>query len=235
LLASSVGNFWPHRLAGASTTFVLMTECANYTRAIVAAAGIRRFGQARGRFDTLKGMVAFLLFAGLLAPVIAPRSWERGAVMIEHHLTDSFWLSWRAWFLSNTLTGLALSARHSHRHRRQAVRSGDEGLLASSDGGRHPGGRPHHGGKPDAAGPDHALRAWAGKSWMHRSRCCSGQPVRFGPGGTCASVLIVAVMAILGNAGRPGTLRHANRRVTTSFTSSSSSSWSPFPSCFCPR
>src|SRR5262245_16205408 len=56
LAAAALGDFWPHRSAGAPLSFVLLAEIANWTRALVAAAGIRRFGHARGQLDSLRVM-----------------------------------------------------------------------------------------------------------------------------------------------------------------------------------
>jgi len=106
LLASTAGNFWPHYADGAPISFVLVAELANYARALVAACGIRRFGDANGRFDTLRGMAWFLFFAVVLAPALAAFI-GAGAVMI-HNGSDTYWPAWRPWFLSNTLTGLTL-------------------------------------------------------------------------------------------------------------------------------
>ena len=49
LLASSLGNFLPHRGGGADTSFVVLAEGANYARALVAAIGMRRVRMAQRR------------------------------------------------------------------------------------------------------------------------------------------------------------------------------------------
>src|SRR4051794_19258736 len=105
LLASAAGNFWPHYAAGAPIGFILLAEVANHTRGLVAAYGIRRFGDSDGRFDTLRGMARFLLFAVFLAPAFAAFI---GAGAVALYRSSDYWLAWRAWFLSNTLTGLTL-------------------------------------------------------------------------------------------------------------------------------
>ena len=106
LLASSLGNFWPHRDAGAPTSFVLLAELANYTRALVATAGIRRFGAGTATFDTFRGMVAFLLFAVVLGPLVA--AFAGASAVALHQGAAHYWLAWQAWLLSNMLTGLTL-------------------------------------------------------------------------------------------------------------------------------
>src|SRR5262245_1964338 len=65
-LAAALGDFWPHRGDGTAVSFVVLAEVANVARAVVTAWGVRRFGDSAGRFDTLGGMAAFLLFASVL-------------------------------------------------------------------------------------------------------------------------------------------------------------------------
>src|SRR5262245_9223773 len=59
LLAGTAGDFVPHRLGGASVAFVLLAEAVNHARALLAAAGLRRFGGPSGRLDSLSEMVAY--------------------------------------------------------------------------------------------------------------------------------------------------------------------------------
>jgi two-component system sensor histidine kinase UhpB len=114
LLASSVGNYLPHR-DGAPVSWVLMAEGANYIRALVAAGGIRYFGLHTPGFDTLRGVVVFLWFAVVLAPCtaafvgagVAIVHRDAGVVMLSDGAREH-WLIWQAWFLSNALTGLTL-------------------------------------------------------------------------------------------------------------------------------
>jgi two-component system CheB/CheR fusion protein len=105
LLAGSIGSYVPNRLGGAPVSFVLMAEIANGARALLAAWGVRRFGDPR-RLDTLKGMTVFLLFAVVLAPLAS--AFVGAGVVALHFGAGGYWLAWRAWLLSNVLTGLTL-------------------------------------------------------------------------------------------------------------------------------
>jgi signal transduction histidine kinase/CheY-like chemotaxis protein len=106
LLAASVGDYLPHRQAGASLSFALLAELANHLRAVIAVLGLRRFAGRPLRFDTLRGMVAFFAFAVFLAPCAAASA-GAGLVAANHTGTD-FWLVWQQWVLSNALTALTL-------------------------------------------------------------------------------------------------------------------------------
>jgi PAS domain S-box-containing protein len=189
LAAGSVGTFLPHLLGGDPASFVLSTELANYARALLAAWGVRRFGDPR-RLDTLKGMAMFLLFAVILAP--ATGAFIGAGVVALHKSGGSYWTAWQAWSLSNVLTGLTLLpiillARASiiagslpallRRWREAAALL--VGLLAL--GAAVLMGRDTMGLSLYAPLP---LLLWAA--------------VRFGPGGTSAAVLVVAVLAIIG-------------------------------------
>ena len=81
LLAATAGNFLPHLLSGRPLSFVLLADVANCSRALVAAAGVRHFVQTRDRLDSLRSMTIFLLFAGLLAPMVGA---TLGAGVVRH-------------------------------------------------------------------------------------------------------------------------------------------------------
>src|SRR5690349_20826202 len=54
MLASAAGNFLPHLETG-PTRFVLLTEVANLTRALIVAFAVHRFARPAEPFDTLRG------------------------------------------------------------------------------------------------------------------------------------------------------------------------------------
>ena len=104
LFASFVGhsfaNFphWP-------TGVVLVSEAANFTKALLAAIAIRHFNPGP-RLNSFRRMATFLVFGVAVAPASAAFI---GAAMATHYLSSSsYWLAWRAWFLSNALTGATL-------------------------------------------------------------------------------------------------------------------------------
>lgn len=106
LVAASLGNFGPHHAGGAPVSFVLMTELANHVRALTAAMGIRRWSGAKGRFDSLRGMGVFLLFAAVVGPLVG--AWIGATAVMLHGRSTDFRTTIREWFLSNTTTGLTL-------------------------------------------------------------------------------------------------------------------------------
>ena len=195
LLAGSAGTFWPHHLNGAPIGFVLMTDLANYVRALVAAIGVRRFADRGSPLDSLRGAVAFLLFGGVLAPLAG--AFVGAGVVAWYRGPGAYWGAWTPWLLSNVLAGLALLpvilfARSRWSELTEARWNGARaaeagGLLATLlvIGGLVLLGQP---------GRDGALAAglyapvpvlfWAA--------------VRFGPAATSGSLLLVAVLAISG-------------------------------------
>ena len=191
LLASTAGNFWPHHAGGAPIGFILLAEVANYTRALVAAYGIRRFGDNEGRFDTLRGMARFLLFAVVLAPALAAFI---GAGAVTLYKGSDYWLTWRAWFLSNTLTGLTLlpiilTGVAEARARRRSI-----SLPALFEGGVITLALIAVGWlvlvSPSGLGTNLPIALYAPLPFLLWAA------VRFGPRGMSASLLIIAVLVI---------------------------------------
>jgi PAS domain S-box-containing protein len=194
LLAGSVGSFVSQRLRGDPFSFVLMTEVANYARALLAAWGVRRFGDSGGRLDTLKGMTAFLLFAVVLAPCASAFI---GAGVVALH-GGGYLVALRPWLLSNVLTGLTLLPVLLIARARLVARLGwvplrrwrEAGILLIALLGV--GGLVLLDSNASGAGlyAPLPLLLWAA--------------VRFGPGGTSAAVLTVAILAITGTLGERG-------------------------------
>jgi signal transduction histidine kinase len=100
-----VGNYIPHQ-QGWPTSWVLLTEVANFIRALLAAGGMRYFGAGSARIDSLRGVAVFLLFAVFLAPFTA--GFAGACVVTFHQGAENFLLVWQAWFLSNAMTALTL-------------------------------------------------------------------------------------------------------------------------------
>jgi integral membrane sensor domain MASE1 len=71
LLACTAGSLAPHIIAGAPPSFALLTEIANYARALIAAVAIREFCVTRRWRGSLRGMAIFLMFAVVVAPLVA--------------------------------------------------------------------------------------------------------------------------------------------------------------------
>jgi signal transduction histidine kinase len=106
LLLSSLGSLLPHLDAGASLSFVLAAEGANYARALVVAILLSRFVNPPKSFQTLRKMSLFLLFSVGAGPAAA--ACLGATVVVVHDPSQSFWLAWQEWFLSNAVTGLSL-------------------------------------------------------------------------------------------------------------------------------
>ena len=105
LLASAVGNYVPHR-QGFPASWVLLAEAANFSRALVAAVGMRTVLPDGPRFDTLRGVAAFFAFAVVAGPFVA--AFAGTVVVMQHGNAAEFWIVWQAWFFSNALTGLTM-------------------------------------------------------------------------------------------------------------------------------
>jgi PAS domain S-box-containing protein len=106
LLAGTAGDFVPHRIGGASVSFVLLAELVNHTRAVLAAVGIRRFVGRTARLESLRQMLTYLSIAVFVAPGVAALG---GAALVTLRGTPhEFWPVWQQWWLSNAITGLTL-------------------------------------------------------------------------------------------------------------------------------
>jgi len=194
LLAGSVGSFLPHRLSGYPAAFVLLTWIPDCARALLAACGVRRFGDPR-RLDTLRGMTVFLLFAVVLAPLAGALL---GAGVVTLHRGGGYWLAWRHWLMSNVLTGLTLLPIILLALPRIAARPAARKLVRWREALALLVGLVVLGAavllEPNTIGASLyaplPLMLWAA--------------VRFGPGGTSVAVLVVAVLAIAGVIGHRG-------------------------------
>jgi PAS domain S-box-containing protein len=137
LVAASAADFLPHRDSGASVRFVLLAEVVNHLRAVLAAVCLRRYGSRLGGLETMREMVAYLVFAVFLVPAATALG---GAGLVAHFGTAAdFWPAWQQWSLSNAVTGLTLLPLLTVDLRRFAVgfrpstrRAVEAGLLAGS-------------------------------------------------------------------------------------------------------
>ncbi len=144
LIASTIGNLGPH-LATCPIGHVVLCEVANYTKALIAAAGICWFAGlgkdktacTRIELRSLREMAGLLLSAGVVGPMIGALIGAASAVIFIG-ATD-FVMVWRAWVLSNALTGttllpfiLAMAAVYRNGLvRRVSIASGVEGAVLS--------------------------------------------------------------------------------------------------------
>jgi PAS domain S-box-containing protein len=192
LIAASAGTFGPHVRAGFSPLFVLVTALINCVRATLAAGGILRFAGRPARFDNLREMAVFLVFAVFLAPAVGASG---GALAMRWRGVHDFWTVWEEWTLSSAITALALlpvlmaGAREAGAWPRPSIRRIVEtgllglGLLAVGAG---------------------VFVASSDGVDMHPARLYWPLPfllwaaVRFGPQGTSAALFAVTALSVRG-------------------------------------
>lgn len=105
IVAGAVAHFvthWPHW----SVSWVLLADVANVARAVTAAALLRRLFNGPPRLDSLSTLARFIVAAAILAPAIGATLGAANVVL--HGASPTYWQPWRAWFLSNALTGLTI-------------------------------------------------------------------------------------------------------------------------------
>ena len=194
ILASAVGRI--DVFHGIAPSFLLATEVANATRAILAAVVLRRLRKDAIRFDTLEGTVIFLLVAGLIAPVVGAFCGASLATAFPRSVDGphSYWAIWEAWLFSNSLVGITLLplilivARNARAWRGiTAARTAEISLLGV--------GlfvalfTAHVGGSSAVPQPVRLVGALPFLLWA---------AARFGPGLTSACAVVVAAAAIAG-------------------------------------
>ena len=76
---------------------------AGLVNASIAAVGVRRFAGGVRSFDSLRGLIAYIIFAVVLAPLVS------ASVAAFAGATQDYWFYWRVWFLSEGLGYLMLA------------------------------------------------------------------------------------------------------------------------------
>ena len=206
LLLTPVRTWWVYLLAAIPTHLHLVTNFqpdvplmrmlsqvfGNIIQAVIAAVAVRRFAGAPPRFDNLRSMVAFILFAAIAAPCVV--SALVAYLFLLTGWVSNFWIAWRLRFLANVFATLTvtplivltvtsgITAIRSTPLRRYA----EFGLLTI---GLFSVGIPVFG--LDAASPRSYPALLYGPLpfllWA---------AVRFGPGGLCLSLLVVAFLSL---------------------------------------
>lgn len=97
-LGAELDMEWPASL-------VLALFVTNCSEALIAAAGVRWFSDAPGRFDTLRRATVFIVAAGLVAPFVSSFADAAAVTAVQG---EPYWLVWRMRFFSNVLTELML-------------------------------------------------------------------------------------------------------------------------------
>ena len=121
---------WPHW----PLSWVVLADVANVARALTAALLMRRWLKDPPRLDSIRALVLFVICAVLIAPAIGATLGATNVVL--HGASATYWQSWRAWFMSNALTGLTILPAFMfaadsilHRHRPAGRRRVMEALL----------------------------------------------------------------------------------------------------------
>ena len=105
ILVGSVAHFvthWPQW----SLSWVLIADAADVVRAVTAALLLQRLFNGPPRLDTLRTLAGFIISAAVVAPAFGATIGAADVVM--HDASATYWQPWRAWFLSNALTGLTM-------------------------------------------------------------------------------------------------------------------------------
>jgi formate hydrogenlyase transcriptional activator len=111
--------------------WALVFVAADIVELVVAAGGMRRFAGGPRAFESLRGLVAYVAVAALLAPFTS-------AFVAAVAAPQGYWLHWRVWFLSEALTYLTIAPTiligfalvHDRFHRLSLDRALEASLLA---------------------------------------------------------------------------------------------------------
>lgn len=91
--------------AGIPVWFLLATFALDSAKGLVAALALRRFVGNPVRFETVREVAVFFLFAVLLVPAASAFG---GAAVLGIRGAD-YWLAWERWFLGDALTQLVVT------------------------------------------------------------------------------------------------------------------------------
>jgi signal transduction histidine kinase len=100
--AAHFATHWPHW----SVSWVLLADVANVARAVTAAVMLRQLFKGPPRLDTLRTLAGFIVSAAIVAPAVGATIGAANVVL--HGASATYWQPWRAWFVSNALTGLTI-------------------------------------------------------------------------------------------------------------------------------
>jgi len=114
LIASPIRHWWAYTLVGYSTYAIdvaragflvsdVLYNVADIIKVFIAAVGVRWFADGLRAFDSLHGLVRYIFFAVVLAPVTS------AFVAAVAGAGEGYWFYWRAWCLSEALAFLMLA------------------------------------------------------------------------------------------------------------------------------
>jgi two-component system, LuxR family, sensor kinase FixL len=114
LVATPIRHWWAYTLAAYFTSIVndsragfplsaILFVAAGLVEIFIAAVGVRRFAGGLRAFDSLSNLVAYIVVAVVLGPLISAfLAAFAGAI-------ENYWFYWRVWFLSEALPYLMLA------------------------------------------------------------------------------------------------------------------------------
>ena len=105
ILVGAVAHFithWPRW----TLSWVVLADVANVVRALAAAVLLRRLFAGPPRLDSIWALLVFVAVAALIAPAAGAAIGAANVVL--HGASPAYWPPFRAWFMSNALTGLAV-------------------------------------------------------------------------------------------------------------------------------
>ncbi|HXV80591.1 MAG TPA: MASE1 domain-containing protein [Candidatus Binatia bacterium] len=114
LVATPIRHWWAYTLAAYFTSILndaragfpvsaILFVAAGLGEIFIAAIGVRRFAGGLRAFDSLRSLVAYIIIAVILAPLIS------AFVAAFAGTTNNYWFYWRVWFLSEALAYLMLA------------------------------------------------------------------------------------------------------------------------------
>jgi two-component system, LuxR family, sensor kinase FixL len=114
LVATPIRHWWAYTLAAYFTSIVndaragfpvaaILFVAAGLVEIFIAAVGVRRFAGGLRAFDSLSNLVAYIVVAVVLGPLISAFLAAFAGAM------ENYWFYWRVWFLSEALAYLMLA------------------------------------------------------------------------------------------------------------------------------
>ena len=227
LVVAPVRHWWAYIVAAYFTSVLndvragfpvsaLLFIVAGIMEILIAAVGVRRFADGLRAFESLRSLVAYLVIAAVLAPLLS------AFVGAFAGGTENYWFYWRVWFLSESLAYLMLAPA----------------ILTGIGAARAARGKPARARVFEAFLIGGGLLAIGFRAFAWPDPAEASVPalvylplpfllwaaVRFGPAGVNASLLIVALLSISATVQGLGPFATSSRRPRTCSRSSSSSS-----------
>src|SRR5215470_10851465 len=111
LVVTPIRHWWAYTLAAYFTSIVndaragfpvsaILFVAAGLVEIFIAAVGVRRFAGGIRAFDSLSNLVAYIVVAVVLGPLISAFLASFAGPI------ENYWFYWRVWFLSETLNYL---------------------------------------------------------------------------------------------------------------------------------